>query len=96
LLFFPVAVLLKGKRSSTSELCSSIRAELDETRLQVKKLTETKKEEKKRLADEDATRYYPPPLMRFRELFLNVRLFCVCEKEIEVKNIENSYGFQTL
>jgi hypothetical protein len=39
------------------KLVFAIRADLEEVRLQVKKLTETKKEEKKRLADEDATRF---------------------------------------
>merc|ERR1711872_379335 len=33
-----------------------IRCDLDEARVQIKKMSETKKEEKKRLADEDATR----------------------------------------
>ena len=33
------------------------RTELEEVKQQMKKLSETKKEEKKRLADEDATRY---------------------------------------
>ena len=33
-----------------------VRSELDEARQQIKKMSETKKEEKKRLADEDASR----------------------------------------
>ena len=33
-----------------------VRSDLEEARTQIRKLSETKKEEKKRLADEDATR----------------------------------------